>query len=467
MTDLGLKFGRRALPPRLSRRTLLRGAGGVAIALPFLEAMGEQAHAQTSGTRRLIFEFKPNGDQTNRRFDQVGETDFVLGEFLAPLEPYRENLLFANLLNKRFDRLPSGQRADQHQQGGASLAPWPSGEGDFPVGGEERTIGYVLGPSADHAIGARVLQENPSIPYRHLVYRVGDRHNDIWNLSSHAGPPGNKNPVLPETDPFAAYARIFGFLNTDASESELLHNLEMRRSVLDLAEGRVQNLSRKLGAADRQRLELHAEAIRDLERTLEGGVFSAQCQAVDLGSAFDPYVHESHVLAAGVFFKIISLAFACDLTRVANFNWAGNTSQRVYANLGLAEGHHDISHKSDEDSFAQIRSIHRHLWESTTSLYEELMATPDGEGSLWDSTAIVHWNELGQGDVHSTHDALCIIGGGADGFFQKNRLIDYGRTGAFSDLLVACFHYMGFSDVTVFGDERLTDGKGPLAGLIA
>lgn len=452
---------------RLSRRTLLRGAGGVAIALPFLEAMEEPARAQSSAIRRLIFEFKPNGDQTSRRFTHAGETDFVLGEFLAPLEPYRQDLLFANLLNKYFDRLPTSERADQHQQGGASLAPWASGEGDFPVGGEQRTIGYILGPSADHAIGDRVLKDNPSVPYRHLVYRVGDRHNDIWNLSSHAGPPGSKNPILPETDPFAAYSRIFGFLNSEESDAELLHNLEMRRSVLDLARGRVQDLSRKLGAADKQRLELHAEAIRDLERTLAGGFHSAQCQPRDLGDEFDAYAHESHLLAAGVFFKIIALSFACDLTRVANFNWSGNTSGRVYESLGLSEGHHDISHKSDDNAFSQIRMIHRHLWEATTSLYDELMATPDGEGTLWDSTAIVHWNELGQGDVHSTHDALAVIAGGADGFFQKNRLIDYGSAGAFSDLLVACFHYMGFDDVVVFGDERLSGGQGPLAGLIA
>lgn len=455
-------------PQRLSRRTLLRGAGGVAIALPFLQAMERPAQAQSTAPRRLIFEFKPNGDQTGRRFDQQGATDFVLGEFLAPLEPYRKDLLFANLLNKRFDQLAQGERADQHQQGGASLAPWPSGEGDFPVGGEDRTIGYVLGPSADRAIGERVLAANLGVPYRHLVYRVGDQHNDIWNVSSHAGPTGNKNPVLPETDPFAAYARLFGFFSSEQSEAELTHALQMRRSVLDLVGGRVQDLSKKLGAEDRQRLDLHAEAIRDLERTLSGGTVSPQCQALDLGAEFDPYAHQSHVLAAEAFFKIIALSFSCDLTRVVNFNWSGNTSQRVYANLGLSEGHHDISHKSDDESFAQIRGIHKHLWESTTSLYEELMATPDGDGStLWDSTAIVHWNELGQGDVHSTHDVLTIIAGGADGFFEKNRLIDYGNEGAFSDLLVACFHYMGFDDVTVFGDERLSGGNGPLSGLIA
>jgi len=50
---------------RLSRRTLLRGGGGLALSLPLLEAMLPQASAQAADTpRRILFEFKPNGDQT-------------------------------------------------------------------------------------------------------------------------------------------------------------------------------------------------------------------------------------------------------------------------------------------------------------------------------------------------------------------------------------------------------------------
>lgn len=453
---------------RMSRRAILRGAAGAAISLPLLDAMGpETASADGSETRRLIFSFKPNGDEVARRFQSTDEADFVLGDFLEPLEPYREDLLFVHRLNKNFHRLGPGEQADCHQQGGSSLAPWPSGEGDFPVGGEERTVGYVLGPSADYAIGERVIAEAPSVPYRHLVYRVGDRFNDIWNLHSHAGPPGTKNPVIPETNPFDAYARLFGFFDDGRTEAELLHHVEMERSVLDLVGTQVTDLSRKLGSRDRQRLEQHAAAIRDLERTLVRGISSPQCQAIDLGGGFDAYDHESHILAGQAFFQLIALAFSCDLSRVVNFNWSGNTSQRIYRGLGLEEGHHDISHKSDEASFATIRTIHRHLWENSTALYDLLRAVPDGDGTLYDTTAIVHWNELGQGDSHSVDDCLVVMGGGSCGYFDRNRLIDFEQEGAFSDLLVACFHYMGFDDVTTFGDERLSNGTGPLPGLIA
>lgn len=454
----------------LSRRTFLRGAGGVALGLPLLEAMrGGAARAQSAAPRRIIFEFKPNGDQVSRRFVSDGETDFVFDEFLEPLEPYRDELLILNRLDKRIFELPASERADNHQQGGMALAPWPAGEGDFPVGGEDRTIGYVLGPSADYELGERLLVENPALPYRHLVYRVGGRENNIWNLSSHAGPVGEKNPVLPETDPYAAYARLFGSDGSnEAAQAEVQQRLMVKQSMLDLLQNENQALLDALGGEDRRRIEQYTEALRDIERTLEppnsdacrmGGVAA-------LGDEVSVYAEANHEAVGSAFQRIIAMAFACDLTRSVNFNWHGNTSQRIYRNLGLEEGHHDISHKSDPQAFTQIRAIHRHLWSLSTGLYDVLKATPEGDGSLWDNTLIVHWNELGQGDVHSINDIMTIFAGGMAGYFRRGRLLDFRNRMGFSEMLVSCFHYMGFEDVELFGDPRMADG-GPIPDITA
>jgi hypothetical protein len=285
------------------------------------------------------------------------------------------------------------------------------------------------------------------------VYRVGDKSNNIWNLHSHAGPVGEQNPVPPETDPYAAYARIFGGGDPAAAEA-VQRQLDKKRSALDLVLAELGTLSKKVSSADRRKIDQHTEALRDIERTLTGGAV-ATCSALDLGGKIDPYKHENHAVMAQLFFKISTLAFACDRTRSIQFNWSGNTSNRVYANLGLSEGHHDISHDSSDESFAAVRKIHNHLWTENTKLYELLKATPDGDETLWDHTLIVHWNELGQGDSHSINDTMVVLAGGAHGYFQKGRLIDQGGKSSFSDLLVNCFQYMGFSDVTSFGDERL------------
>lgn len=458
-----------ASPKRLSRRALLRGVGGVALALPLLDAMTpRRANAQTAAPRRIIFEFKPNGDETNRRFTSTGETDFQFDEFLAPLEPYRDELLILNKLDKRFFNLPEAERADNHQQGGMALAPWPAGEGDFPVGGEERTIGYVLGPSADYEIGDRILQDVPGLPYRHLVYRVGNRENNIWDLSSHAGPVGQKNPVLPETDPYAAFARLFGADAATNAEQEaaLKQRLLVKQSMLDLVTAENEALVSKLGADDRRRVEQYTDALRDIERALQPTSAAGACNPVSVGDPIDVYADDNHEIVGAAFQKITAMAFACDLTRSVNFNWHGNTSNRIYRTLGLEEGHHDISHKSDEDAFVQVRRIHQHLWTQSTGLYEALKATPEGDGSIWDNTLIVHWNELGQGDQHSINDIMTIFAGGMSGYFTRGRYLDFQNDMGFSEMLVSCFHYMGFEDTERFGDERLANG-GPVPGITA
>ena len=453
---------------RLSRRTLLRGGGGLALSLPLLEAMLPQASAQAADTpRRILFEFKANGDQTARRFTATGETTFAFDEFLAPLEPYRSDLLVLNKLNRRYNSL-GDKRSDGHQQGGASLAPWESGAGSYPIGGKEGvTIGYVLGPSADHEIGDKVLKANPAVKYRNLVYRVGQKNNDIWNMHSHAGPVGTQNPVQPETDPYAAYARIFTFGADDAAAKAAIEKrLLKKQSALDLVLDEATSLQSKLGSADQARVQQHMDALRDIERTLTGGNGAAGCLPFDLGAKLDPYKDANHEAIGKLFQKISVLAFACDLTRSINFNWSGNTSNRVYANLGLTDGHHDISHDSSDAAFVKIRSIHKHLWTMSTALYDGLKAVPEAGGTLWDNTLIVHWNELGQGDAHSENDAMVILAGGAANYFKRGRYLDFQNKLTFADMLVSCFHYMGFEDVASFGDDRLND-KAPLPGLTA
>ncbi|HVJ20109.1 MAG TPA: DUF1552 domain-containing protein [Polyangiaceae bacterium] len=452
----------------LSRRTVLRGVGGVALALPFLEAMRPQrVRAQAaSSPRRIMFVFQANGDQTDARFTATGETSFQLGEFLAPLEPYRQDLLFLNKLDRRFYELPAGEVADNHQQGGSSLAPWTSGVGSFPIGGTEDSIGYVEGPSADYELGGRVLAQDATVAHRHLVYRVGQEYNDIWNMHSHAGPVGEQNPIPPETDPYEAYARIFTFTPEDeAAQQAVLRKIAKKESAIDLVLTEGNALRTKLGAEDRKKLDQHLEAVRDIERTLQTGNGAASCVELDLGEPIDPYEDDNHAIVGELFFKISSLAFACDLTRVVQYNWSGNTNNRVYRNLGLTEGHHDISHNSDEAAFTSIRAIHKYLWEQNTKLYEILKATPDGDGTLWDHTLVVHWNELGQGDSHSINDSLVVLAGGAHGHFQMGRYVDFDNLKSFSDMLVSCFNYMGFPDLS-YGDERLAMG-GALAGVTA
>ncbi|MBX7099739.1 MAG: DUF1552 domain-containing protein [Myxococcaceae bacterium] len=451
----------------LSRRTLLKSAAGFSVALPWLEAM-----AATPPPRRVIFVFTANGDQTARRLTTKTETGFVFDDMLSPFEPYRQNMLVMEGINKYHYKLPDGARADGHEQGGSALAPWKSGTGSFPIGGGNgATIGYVLGPSADYAIGERVVKENPSVRFKHLNFRVGQNYNNIWNQHAHAGPVGTQNPVPPQVNPFTAYTQIFSGLDL-SGQATLARRLALKQSALDLVNGDLNSLRGKLPAGDRARLEQHADSIRDLERALQGMAgSSAACKPLGLPATFDHLNDDNYAKVGDLFFKISNLAFSCDLVRTINFNWSGNTNDRVYGpELGLTDGHHTISHNSDTTSFDHIRAIKKQLFtHTTTKLFDLLKATPEADKTMWDYSLVVIWSELSQGDTHATDNDLVLFAGGAHGHFRQNRYLNFKSVAknSHSNMVLSVWDYMGYGDVTTWGDPLLLpNGGGPLPGLV-
>lgn len=450
-----------------SRRRFLR-AGGVTVALPFLQSLIPSSARGQAATppRRVMWVFTANGDQEARRFSTKSETGFVLDEFLAPYQPMRADMLFVEGIDKYHYRLPAGQRSDGHQQGGSALAPWKSGSGSFPIGGAPgQTIGYVLGPSIDRVIGERVQAANPNVRFTHFNFRVGDRSNNIWNQHSHRGPVGTQNPIPPETDPFAAYTRIFAGVDPAARDAAL-RRLRMRQSSLDVVKAELAELGPKLSADDKRRLDQHTESVREIERSLSGMAAQVpQCSTFPTGTAFDAYSQDRWWDAGRTFAKISAMAFACDLTRSINYNWSGNTSDRVYRELGHTDGHHTNSHDSSAAAFTRIRQIIRLLHQrSVDGIYAELKAIPEGDGStVYDNTLVMHWSELSQGDTHGNSNNLVMFGGGAKKIFRTGRYVNLAsqQRKSFSDLLVNCFHFMGFNDVTSFGDPLLSQGGLP------
>ena len=80
----------------LSRRTLLRGLGGVAVGLPFLGAMlrpGRSVAQPSAIPKRLIVVYRGNGVVPERWFASGGETDFTLASSMAPLARHRDDLV--------------------------------------------------------------------------------------------------------------------------------------------------------------------------------------------------------------------------------------------------------------------------------------------------------------------------------------------------------------------------------------
>lgn len=456
---------------KLSRRNLLQSAAGLTFSLPWLEARA----ADVPLPRRLVTVFTANGDQIAQRFTTKHETNFVFADMLSPFEAYRSQVLVLDGVNKYHDRLPSGQVSDGHQQGGSALAPWKSGTGSFPLGGtcdangnNCEYIGYVLGPSIDKAIGDRLLKDNPGLPQRHLNFRVGDNNNNIWNQHCHAGPVGTQAPIPPETNPFTAYTRLFSNIDL-AGQQNLARRLAMKQSALDLMKGELTTMQSKVSAADKARLDQHAQSLRDVERQLASVVGPhPACKPLTLPAQVDVFNADNHLAVGQAFFKIIAMSLACDLVRTVNFNWSGNTSNRIYRAAGLTEGHHDLSHISDATSFAKIRTVKKYLFTQSCKLHDELKALPEGGSTVWDRSVVMHWSELSQGNTHQKDKDLVVLAGGADNYFRMGRMLDLTNKPkrGLSNLLISLWNFMGYEDVTTWGEPLLMpDGAGAMPNL--
>src|SRR5260370_14757646 len=81
----------------LSRRTLIRGAGGVAIGLPFLEAMRPRyAWAAGPNPKRFIAWYSANGQMPAYWYPTGTLSNFTLNTAHKPLEPYKSKLIVFN-----------------------------------------------------------------------------------------------------------------------------------------------------------------------------------------------------------------------------------------------------------------------------------------------------------------------------------------------------------------------------------
>ena len=80
---------------RLNRRAVLRGAGGVAIALPWLELMGpaRSAEAAAPPAKKFVGIYTPGGTELDRWRPTGTETDFTLSRILQPLAPVKQHVM--------------------------------------------------------------------------------------------------------------------------------------------------------------------------------------------------------------------------------------------------------------------------------------------------------------------------------------------------------------------------------------
>lgn len=433
----------------LSRRAFLRGAGTV-VALPFLEALAPAAE-KTSGPRRLVYVYVPNGAHMADWTPSAEGTDFVLPWILEPLAPFQPRLSVLSGLAHDKARA-NGDGPGDHARAAAAFL---TGVQPLKEDGKVR-----LGISADQ-VAAQAIGEHTRFRSLELGCEKGGQAGQCDSgyacaYSNNISWQSESTPVLKEIDPRVAFDRLFRGGDEELSDAEATARRSRRKSVLDFVSTDAKRLQRALGAEDRRKLEEYFEGLRELERRIA----FVESQRVDevpdeARPKGMPSEYGEHVR---LMFEILALALATDSTRVATFMLANEGSNRPYRELEISEGHHSLSHHGDDpEKHRQIRAINRFHVERLAEFVARLAATREGAGDLLDATSIVYGGAIGDGNRHNHDELPVLLIGGANPRVALGRHTRWAPDTPMCNLHLALLEHVGAPT------ERLGDSTGLLA----
>ena len=339
----------------IQRRAFLRGAGAVAVGLPFLEGLPlRSAWAADNPPVFSLFIVAACGVVGSKFFP--GATGALTPSSLASmtdkatsvLGPHADNLLFIKNINFPM----GGPTSCGHAQGLCQALTAAPSEG-------MSQNAYSTGVSVDMVI-AKAVNPNGGDP---LTLYAGNKKNGYIaeRISFKGAGAGQVRPA--DDNPYTLYSKLMGFTQTTGSTAAPMaaELLATRRSVNDLVRGELKALlaDTRLSGADRQRLQQHFDGIRDTETTLgamaaacsEDGFATSQIAALKGGLAFKTNGMIEDV--AKLHLELVALAFACNFNRVATLQHGDGTDATKYnvpSNAGLGWPFHHISHRVQSDS---------------------------------------------------------------------------------------------------------------------
>jgi hypothetical protein len=443
---------------RFSRRALLKGASATAL-LPLLEADIARADCIPAGRKRLIVMHWNNGVLENVA------NDLTLPGSMSALTPHKADLLVPlGLHNKAYedswDRAASGQPGHGHPRAMLIAQRMPAA----PPG----ACGVASAPteSMDYLIGHK-LQQDIASPYP--VINLGVLFSNYCSGTAAWEAPGV--PAYPSDDPYQVFDQLFSGTQMPQTDTAVEQRRIVRKSVLDYVQKDIARFARKLGTADRQKVDGHLSAIRDIEQRLTPPMTSGQCTVPTLGPMYDVHNEDNYdkVLTAQIDIGVAALA--AGLSQVLTLHassgtgshycptWLGYSGPDGYiTDAGDEACHHAIAHADDAVKLV----IDTWFYQKVAYLIAKLKSVPEGGGTMFDNTVVLVTNPMDSGNHHEISNLPWLLAGSAGGFFKTGQALqtnDASHTG----LLIGLCNAFGVSP-TGWADPNY---GGELAGLRA
>jgi hypothetical protein len=396
-----------AAPAKLDRRSVLRGIAGVSLALPVLDAMGEEVAEQAP--RRFGALYTANGMSLPRpqhgidewswfpRQEQDGQ--FVFGKSTEPLAGFRNNLSFLGGLYH-----PSGAKADPHVCSDMWLTGAPLHN---PKPGTYNSV------ALDQVVALHTKQfcRQPS-----LVLSI-DAGTGFLSRTGTISYSLEGKPIPAENNPRRVFDRLF---RGDTSSLETRRDqLQRRVRLVDAVLENARSLDKRLGKSDREKMDQYLASLDEVESRLE----TAE-KWIDVPLKEQDYSHlnldaTSEGEPAEFYrnmFDLIALAFDADITRsvafMLNREDGMGISDTFPLKLGLGHTHHSLSHAEDKDGQLNFSRYDLFLSQQVAYFLDRLQKHHDKNGPMLDNTIVLYGS--GASTTHNPKNLPTLIAGGAN-----------------------------------------------------
>lgn len=450
----------RKRPAGLSRRHFLRGLGAC-IALPAFESLlplpsfaaptssgaPVLATTATGAPLRSLFLYFPNGAIPDVWWPDGGEKDFRFNRTLQPLEPLREHLQVIGGLEHLNAMAGSDGGGDHARANGVFLT---------GVRLKKSATDIHAGISIDQVMANTVghLTRLPSLELtcdatRQAAgcdsgYSCAYEFNVSWSSPT--------TPMTPEANPRLVFERLFG----EGAPGERLANLRRRRaeqrSILDFALDDARDLQRQLNARDSDKLDQYLTGVRELEARLQRSEKVGDPK--DPGVATPDGIPQSHREHIQYMFDMLLLAMQTDSTRVATLMLSHDGSNRSFAEIGIPEGHHDLTHHfGNQEKIKKVSDIDLFYVNQLAGFLAKLRDTKDVDGhSLLHNSMIVYGSGNADGNRHTHVNLPVILAGHGGGTLSPGRFENNSATPA-CNLFLSMADRMGVKHLDRFGDS--------------
>ena len=426
-----------------TRREFLRHLGVSSAALPFLSGLPGLNAAEGRQGKRLIIMFSPNGTIPWEFWPEGEALDFK--RILKPLEPFKDHLVTLRGVHNKVEG-----DGDRHMRGMSCLL---TGTELLPgniQGGSDTPAGWASGISIDQEI-KNFLQSRDETRTRFGSLEFGvavPNRADPWTRMSYAGP---NQPIAPVDDPEQMLGKLYGRVK----------DKESLTSIIDGVRDDLTKVSKNLGAEDRARLEEHLTLVREMEAELQRGDESLNLtHPVPESDPDIELVNDNTPRLSRMQIDLLVNSMANDMTRVATLQFMRSVGQARMNWLGIKDGHHSLSHESDENKEAveSLTKINEWFAGELAYLTKRLAETPEpgGDGSMLDNTLVVWLNELGKGNSHTLDDIPFVLLGGKAHGVKAGRALNLGGV-SHNRLWLSIAQSMGHG-IQTFGNAKFCEG---------